>query len=166
LPYAEPLHDRVNKKRLCLCMTPSHNLPQEPNMKTSLQPGISLVRRIKIEKDKTISFMGEEGRVYGTPFLIGDIEYACRDLILQHADLGEDSVGTEVAIKHLAPTLPGSIVEITVIIEAVEGRKVTFSVAAKDEIDTISAGSHRRFVVDKTKTFERLNAKAAKLRGA
>jgi predicted thioesterase len=125
-----------------------------------------LVRRVKVEREKTISFMGEEGRVYGTPFLIGDIEYACRDLILQHADVGEDSVGTEVAVKHLAPTLPGSTVEITVIVEAVQGRKVTFSVAAKDEIDTISAGSHGRFVVDKAKTFERLKAKAAKLRGA
>ncbi|MBO0751737.1 MAG: thioesterase family protein [Bradyrhizobiaceae bacterium] len=135
-------------------------------MKTSLQPGISLVRRVKVETEKTVSFMGEEGRVYGTPFLIGDIEFTCRDLILEHADSGEDSVGTEVAIKHLAPTLPGSTVEITVTVVAVEGRKVTFSVEAKDEIDTISAGSHGRFVVDKAKTFERLKAKAAKLQGA
>jgi predicted thioesterase len=135
-------------------------------MKTSLQPGISLMRRVKIEREKTVSFMGEQGRVYGTPFLIGDIEYACRDLIMEHADSGEDSVGTEVGIKHLAPTLPGSTVEITVTVVAVEGRKVTFSVAAKDEIDTISTGSHGRFVVDKAKTFERLKAKAAKLRQA
>jgi fluoroacetyl-CoA thioesterase len=135
-------------------------------MKSSLQPGISLVRRVTVEKEKTISFMGEEGRVYGTPYLILDIEHTCRNLILEHADPGEDSVGTEVAIKHLAPTLPGSTVEITVTVTAVESRKVTFSVAAKDEIDTISSGSHARFVVEKAKTFERLKAKAAKLRGA
>jgi fluoroacetyl-CoA thioesterase len=135
-------------------------------MKSSLQPGISLVRRVTVEKEKTISFMGEEGRVYGTPYLILDIEHTCRNLILEHADPGEDSVGTEVAVKHLAPTLPGSTVEITVTVTAVEGRKVTFSVAAKDEIDTISSGSHARFVVEKAKTFERLKAKAAKLRGA
>lgn len=61
--------------------------------------------------------MGEEGRVYATPYLIGDIEMTCRNLInliLGHADPNEDSVGMEVAIKHLAPTLPGSIVDITV----------------------------------------------------
>jgi len=133
-------------------------------MKTSLQPGISRVRRIKVEREKTVSFMGEEGRVYGTPFLIGDIEYTCRDLVLEHADPGEDSVGTEVAIRHLAPALPGSTVEITVAVTAVEGRKLTFSVTAKDELDTISAGSHGRFVIDKAKTFERLKAKATKLR--
>jgi fluoroacetyl-CoA thioesterase len=135
-------------------------------MKSSLQPGISLVRRVAVEKEKTISFMGEEGRVYATPFLIGDIEYTCRDLILEHADPGEDSVGIDVSVKHLAPTLPGSTVEITVSVTAVDGRKVTFAVSAKDEIDTVSSGTHARFVVDKAKTFERLKAKAAKLRGA
>ncbi len=135
-------------------------------MKSSLQPGISLARRVTVEKEKTISFMGEEGSVYGTPFLVLDIEHTCRNLILEHADPGEDSVGTEVAVKHLAPTLPGSTVEITATVTAVEGRKVTFSVAARDELDAIGSGSHQRFVVDKAKTFERLKAKAAKLRGA
>jgi predicted thioesterase len=43
---------------------------------------------------------------------------------------------------------------------------VTFSVTAKDEVDTISAGSHARFVVDKAKIIQRLKAKAAKLRSA
>jgi fluoroacetyl-CoA thioesterase len=133
-------------------------------MKPSLQPGISLVRRVLVEKEKTISFMGDEGRVYATPYLIGDIEYTCRNLILEHAEPNEDSVGMEVAIKHLAPTLPGSTVEITATVTAVEGRKVTFAVTAKDEIDTISSGSHARFVVDNAKTIERLKAKAAKLR--
>jgi predicted thioesterase len=129
-----------------------------------LQPGIFLWRRVLVEKNKTISCMGDEGRVYATPYLIGDIEYTCRNLILEHAEPNEDSVGMEVAIKHLAPTLPGSTVEITATVTAVEGRKVTFAVTAKDEIDTISSGSHARFVVDKAKTIERLKAKAAKLR--
>ena len=132
-------------------------------MKPTLQPGISLVRRVPVGKEKTISFMGEEGRVYATPYLIGDIELTCRNLILEHAEPNEDSVGTEVAIKHLAPTLPGSTVEITATVMAVEGRKVTFAVTAEDEIDTISSGSHVRFVVDKAKTVERLKAKGAKL---
>ena len=133
-------------------------------MKSSLQPGISLVRRVVVEKEKTVSFMGEEGRVYGTPFMILDIEYACRDLILQHTDPDEDSVGIDVSVKHLAATLPGSTVEIAVTVTAVDGRKVAFAVAAKDELDAIGSGTHERFVVDKNKTFERLKAKAAKLR--
>jgi fluoroacetyl-CoA thioesterase len=132
-------------------------------MKPSLAPGVCAVNRIVVDKAKTIGFMGEEGRVYATPYLIGDIEMTCRNLILAHADADEDSVGAEVAVKHLAPTLPGSSVEIAVTVTGVEGRKVMFAVTAKDEIDTICSGTHDRFVVDKTKTIERLKAKAAKL---
>jgi predicted thioesterase len=132
-------------------------------MKPSLQPGLSSVRRIVIDRDRTIGFMGEEARVYATPRLVGDVEYTCRDLIVQHADPGEDSVGMEVALKHLAPALAGSTVEITVTVAKVEGRRVIFDVAAKDDLDTISAGTHARFVVDISKTKERLRAKAAKL---
>jgi predicted thioesterase len=49
-----------------------------------------------------------------------------------------------------------------VTVAAVEGRKVSFEVSARDEIETISTGSHTRFVVDVAKTHERLRAKAAK----
>ncbi|HEV7981387.1 MAG TPA: thioesterase family protein [Xanthobacteraceae bacterium] len=132
-------------------------------MKPSLAPGLRAVHRIVVDRAKTIGLMGEEGRVYATPYLIGDIEMTCRNLILAHADAGEDSVGMEVAIRHLAATLPGMTVEITVEVTAVEGRKVVFGVTAKDDLDTISSGSHARFVVDAAKTIERLEAKAVKL---
>ncbi len=131
-------------------------------MKPSLQPGVALTRRILIDRDRTISFMGEDARVYATPSMILDIERTCRDLILEHADTGEDSVGTEVAVKHLAATLPGMTVEISVKVTAVEGRKVAFEVSARDELEPISGGTHSRFVVDVGKTVERLKAKAAK----
>ena len=131
-------------------------------MKPSLQPGVALTRRILIDRDRTISFMGEDARVYATPSMILDIEHTCRELILQHADTGEDSVGTEVAVKHLAATLPGMTVEISVKVTAVEGRKVVFEVSARDELEPISGGTHSRFVVDVGKTVERLKAKAAK----
>jgi predicted thioesterase len=131
-------------------------------MKPGLRPGASRVNRLTVNRERTISFMGEEARTYATPSMILDIEHTCRELILEHADAGEDSVGMEVAIKHLAPTLMGMTVEITVRVAAVEGRKVTFEVAAKDDLDAVSAGSHTRFVVDKAKTFERIKAKAAR----
>jgi fluoroacetyl-CoA thioesterase len=134
-------------------------------MKPGLKPGASHVNRIKIDRDRTIDFMGEEGRVYGTPFLVRDIEQTCRQLLLEYAEPGEDSVGMEIAVKHLAPTLLGMEVEIAATVTAVDGRKVAFEVSAKDELEPISTGTHARFVVDKTKTYERLKAKAAKRDG-
>jgi fluoroacetyl-CoA thioesterase len=134
-------------------------------MKDSLRPGASKTARIEVDRDRTIGFMGEEGRVYGTPFMVMDIEQTCRRLVLEHADEGEDSVGTEVSIKHLAPTLLGMAAEITVTVSAVEGRRVSFDITAKDELDQICTGTHGRFVVDKAKQFERLKTKAAKCAG-
>jgi fluoroacetyl-CoA thioesterase len=132
-------------------------------MKPSLRPGLSRVNRITIGPDRTIGFMGDEARTYATPAMIRDIEYTCRDLIIEHADPGEDSVGMEVAVKHLAPTLMGMTVEIAVRVIAVDGRKVSFEATVKDELDQVGAGTHTRFVVEKAKTFERLKAKAARL---
>jgi fluoroacetyl-CoA thioesterase len=131
-------------------------------MKDSLKVGLAKVKRISVDRDRTIGFMGEEGRVYATPFLVRDIEMTCRDLLLDHADNGEDSVGMEVAVRHLAPTLLGMDVEITAKVAAIEGRKVSFEISAKDEIEPVSTGTHTRFVVDIGKTLERLKAKAAK----
>src|SRR4051812_47965865 len=135
-------------------------------MKDSLRPGTTFTRRLTVDRDRTIGFMGEEGRVYSTPNLIRDVEHACRDLILEHSDAGEDSVGMEVALKHLAPTLPGMEVEITITVREVDRRKIAFDVSVKDELEPISAGSHTRFVVEKAKTVERLKAKAEKWKAA
>jgi len=132
-------------------------------MKPSLRPGISRTNRIEIGRERTIAFMGDEARTYATPSMILDIEHTCRELILEHADAGEDSVGMEVAVKHLAPTLMGMTVEVTARVTAAEGRKIIFEVEVKDELDKVGAGSHTRFVVEKAKTFERLKAKAARL---
>ena len=131
-------------------------------MKESLRPGVSKVVSVTIDRDRTIGFMGEEGRVYCTPSLLRDFEHTCRDLLIEHGDSGEDSVGMDVSMRHLAPTLLGMEVEIIVRVIAVDGRKVSFELSAKDELEPISAGTHTRFVVDVGKTRERLKAKAAK----
>ena len=131
-------------------------------MKPSLRPGVSRVNRIQVNRERTIGFMGEEARTYATPSMVLDIEHTCRELIIEHADPGEDSVGMEVAVKHLAPTLMGMTVEVAVRVAAVEGRKVFFEATVKDELEDVGRGTHTRFVVEKAKTFERLKAKAAR----
>ncbi len=132
-------------------------------MKPSLRPGVERTNRIVVDDKRTISFMGEAARTYATPSMISDIEYTCRNLILDHADAGEDSVGMEVTVRHLAPTLKGMTAEVTVRISAIEGRKVSFEVSVRDELDQVGVGSHTRFIVEKAKTLERLKAKAERL---
>ena len=130
----------------------------------SIPVGASTTRRITIDKPRTIDFLGEELRVYATPELVRDIEIACRDFLLGFTDPGEDSVGTGIAISHSGATLVGMNVEITISVTAVEGRKVSFSVVARDDAEEISRGEHGRFVVEVEKLRARVAAKAAKAR--
>ena len=154
--------DRIGAIVLYSCSGLKGKRHRKTAVKESLRPGVSSVKRITVDRDRTISFMGEEARVYATPRLVSDIEYTCRELILEHADPGEDSVGMEIALKHLAPSLPGMTVEISVRVAEVDRRKITFEVSAKDELDAISAGTHTRFIVEVAKAIERLKAKAAR----
>lgn len=131
-------------------------------MKSSLIPGVGTTRRFMIDRDRTIGFMGEDARVYSTPSLVLDIETACRDLLLEHLDPGEDSVGTRVEVDHLAPTLLGMAVDITVTIAEVKGRLVTLDVSGRDSVEEIARGRHVRFIAAVAKTKERLAAKRAK----
>ena len=131
-------------------------------MKASLQKGISTTKKILVDESRCIGFMGKEGMVYATPRMVSDVEYACRDFLLQHLDAGEDSVGTHVSIDHLAATPMGLEVQIKIEIAEVDRRKVAFSFSVKDSIEEVGRGTHVRFVVDTAKTRERLAAKRAK----
>jgi len=129
----------------------------------SLTAGLSKTVRIEVDRDRTIDFMGEDGRVYSTPNLLYDIEIACADLLREHIEEGMDSVGTRVVMDHMGATLMGMWVDITVTISEIEGRAITFEMTAKDPLEQVCRGTHNRFIVDVAKTAERLKAKAAKV---
>lgn len=131
-------------------------------MKASLVSGISTKKTIKIDEERCISFMGREGMVYATPRLVADMEYTCRNFLLEHLDAGEDSVGTRVEIDHLAATPLGMEVTIEATVTAVEKRKIEFSFTARDGLEECGRGKHVRFIVDTAKTQERLAGKRAK----
>ena len=131
-------------------------------MSEPLTPGITRTERIDVDRDRTISFMGEECRVYSTPKLLYDIEIACRNLLLPHLEAGRDSVGTRVELDHVGATLLGMWVEITVTLTEVDGNAVTFAFSARDAIEEIARGRHSRYIVGLDKTAQRLKAKLAK----
>jgi predicted thioesterase len=131
-------------------------------MKASLQTGLSFTKNLTIDEARCISFMGKEGMVYATPKMVSDVEYACRDWLLEHLDAGEDSVGAHVSIDHLAATPLGLEVSIQAKVTEVDRRKVTFEFSVRDPVEECGRGRHVRFVVETAKTRERLAAKRAK----
>jgi predicted thioesterase len=131
-------------------------------VKASLTPGLQSTRSLVVDEKRCIGFMGREGMVYATPMMVSDVEYACRDFLLEHLDPGEDSVGMQVVIDHLAATPLGMGITIEVRISQVEKRKITFEFSVKDALEEAGRGTHTRFVVDTAKTAERIAAKRAK----
>jgi len=131
-------------------------------MKASLTVGLSTRREVTVDESRCIGFMGKEGMVYATPRMVSDVEYTCRDFLLEHLDPGEDSVGAHVSIDHLAATPLGLKVTIDVKLVEIDRRRVTFQFSVRDPIEECGRGRHVRFVVDTAKSRERLAAKRAK----
>jgi predicted thioesterase len=134
-------------------------------MSETLKPGLTLTRRVDIDRDRTISFMGEECRVYATPLMLYDIEYACRDLLKEHIGPDKDSVGTRVELDHVGATLLGMWVEIAVTLASVNGAAVSFDFTVRDAVEEVARGKHNRYIVGIEKTAQRLRAKLAKAGG-
>ena len=128
-------------------------------MKSTLIPGISRTRTLIVDRPRTIDFLGEELRVYATPELVRDFEVASRELLLEHCDAGEDSVGTGINVTHTGATLAGMQVEIHVQVKEVAGRMITLALSARDGVESISMGEHSRAVVSVEKLRVRVAAK-------
>jgi fluoroacetyl-CoA thioesterase len=130
-------------------------------MKPTLTASLTFTKRITVDEARVIAFMGDDCRVYATPRIISDIEYTCRNFLLQHLDPGEDSVGTRVNVEHIGPALLGAEVSIDVKVTGVDGRRVTFEATVKEGADDVLRGTHERFVVAVDKVRERLLKKRA-----
>lgn len=133
-------------------------------MKPTLVKGLATTRRFSIDKEKTIDFMGDELRVYATPWMLKDMEITCRDLIQEHLDEGQSSVGAHVKLDHVGASLLDSWVDITATVTEIDGRRVSFEIEASDPLDVVGKCKHVRFVIDTERQKARLQGKAQKLK--
>ena len=132
-------------------------------MKPGLTAGMQQTKRVVVDTERTIGFMGDALRVYATPMMVRDIEMTCKDFLGEYLSTEENSVGARVEIDHLGPTLLDMWVDVTATVTGVEGRRVNFDVEVRDALDHVGRAKHTRFIVDLAKQKERLEAKAAKL---
>lgn len=87
--------------------------------------------------------------VYATPMMIALMEQAAVECLAPFMEEGETSVGVLMNTTHDAATPCGMNVSASATIVAVDRKKVTFEVIAKDEKDIIGKGTHERFVIKK-----------------
>ena len=98
--------------------------------------------------------------VFATPMMITAMENAALNAIRGYLDPGESAVGTAVDVHHLAATPVGHEVTAEAEVTCVDGRRVAFTVKARDEKEEIGRGTHDRMVIDVRRLGERLSAQS------
>lgn len=120
--------------------------------------GTSKTCEMVVTADKTASAMRSGGvDTFATPCMIAFMEYTATECVRPFLDEGCVTVGIHLDVSHLASTPVGMKVYCNAVLTAVEGRRLTFSVEARDEKEKIGEGSHQRFIVN----YEKFSAKAA-----
>jgi predicted thioesterase len=121
--------------------------------------GTVFTREFLVDDTRAISFMGPELRVYATPWIVQDLEYACRDWLLGHIDKDEDSVGSVVEIQHKRGTPLGLRVTHSVTVAAIDRDRVTFEIVVRDPIEEVATARHTRVIVEKARLARLIQAK-------
>jgi fluoroacetyl-CoA thioesterase len=98
--------------------------------------------------------------VFATPMMVTAMENAALNAVRDYLDPNESAVGTGINIRHLAATPVGHRVTAEAVVTKVDGRRIEFKVAARDEIEEIGDGTHERMVVDLDRLDRRLKSKA------
>ncbi|PIF03347.1 MAG: thioesterase [Arcobacter sp.] len=95
--------------------------------------------------------------VFATARLTALMEAASAKILIPLYKQGEFSVGVEVNIKHLAPTLEGDIVKATAKFEGMEGKLYKFSIQAYDSAGKVGEATHTRAIVSKDRLMSGAN---------
>ena len=113
-----------------------------------LEAGKTFVIEKEVTALDTAKVFGSgELEVLATPKMIARMEEASYKCVTDGLDTGSSTVGTYLDVKHLAATPVGMKVRVESTLDAVDGRKLTFTVKAYDEAGLIGEGKHERFVI-------------------
>ena len=133
-------------------------------MKPSLKPGLKHRLSFPVTERQTVPNFYPESpmfatmpAVFATGYMVGLFEWCCTELLNEHLDPGEGSLGIHVNFSHLAATPPGLTVTVDAEVTAVDGKRVSFRVHGHDGVDLIGEGEHERAIVN----YEKFNQRAA-----
>ncbi len=97
--------------------------------------------------------------VFASPMMIALMEAAAIDCVEQLLPPGYITLGMHLDVTHSAPTPIGATVTATAELQAIDGRKLVFTISAHDGFDTIGNGTHIRVIVDRARFEAKLATK-------
>ena len=133
-----------------------------PALLDRIVPCLTGTAEIVVGPEHTAPFVGS-GRiaVLATPVMINLIEAAALAAVEHLLPAGHQSLGMQLDVSHTAATPVGLRVTASAEVSQVQGRTITFRVAAHDEFEPIGGGTHRRVVVSVSRFDERVQRKLA-----
>jgi predicted thioesterase len=130
---------------------------------------LKLAMGLKARVDKTVEYKDTAkavasglAEVFATPSMIALMENAAYLAVQPYLPAGASTVGIRIDVQHLAATPVGLKVWAEAELKDVDGRKLTFDIAAYDEMEKIGEARHERFVIDEQKFLSRAEAKGKK----
>ena len=120
--------------------------------------GLEYLGRNIVTEYMTAAAMGSgDMSVLATPAMIALMENAAMEAVAASLDADETTVGSEINVRHLHPSIVGATIEIIAILIEIEGRKLKFEVKARDGENVIGEGYHIRYVVKREKFLAKLS---------
>lgn len=127
------------------------------NGMTELKKGLSARRAVTVSAGNTAAAMGSgDLEVFATPAMVALMEGAAMAAVADALPEGSTTVGAEMNVTHIKPSGLGAEIVATAVLTAVEGRKLTFNVGARDAEGMIGEGVHIRYAVDRRRFMEKV----------
>lgn len=122
-----------------------------------LEKGAAAQSRTTVCEANTAAAMGSgDLPVFATPAMVALMENAAMLAVASGLPEGATTVGAEMHVEHIKPSGLGAEIVASAVVTAVEGRKITFNVGARDAEGMIGEGTHVRFVVDRERFLAKL----------
>ena len=125
-----------------------------------LQTGIKGQKEITVDQRVTASAFGSGMLdVYATPAMIALIEDTAKSSVQPLLEEGKGTVGTKIAVEHLAATPIGMKVRCETELIEVDRRRLVFQASVYDECELIGKGTHERFIIDDDRFMKKMEEK-------
>ncbi len=122
----------------------------------TLDPGLSATVDLIVETADTARAHGSgDVEVLATPRLVGLCEEATMSALIGRVGIGCSTVGLSIQFDHLRPTAVGQRVTAEATLDRVDGRRLHFTVCAKDDRGLVGAGKVTRVLVDVDRFMEK-----------
>jgi len=115
-----------------------------------------------LAKNLQISSDDNFPEVFATARMVALMECSAAKMLLPFLEEGQLSVGVEVNIKHLAPTLSGDVAVSTATFEGMEGKLYKFSLEVVDSAGVVGTGTHTRAIVTEERLMSGANKRVGK----